>query len=122
MILVDTSIWIDHLRSTNPHLVELLNANLAATHPWVIGELACGNLANRATVLGLLQALPQVPRAEEDEVLFFLDKHRLAGKGIGYIDAHLLAAAALGSVRLWTRDKRLIAVAAQLGLVYAPAK
>lgn len=122
MILVDSSIWIDHFRSSNRHLVSQLKTNSVAVHPFVVGELACGNLARRATVLGLLKALPQVQPAEEDDVLFFLDRHRLAGKGIGYIDVHLLAAAALSAVQLWTADKRLANVAATLRLQYLPAE
>jgi predicted nucleic acid-binding protein len=120
MILVDTSVWIDHFRSSDRHLVQLLEANLVSVHPWIVGELACGNLADRANVLSLLKTMPQLHVASEDEVLFFIERHLLAGKGIGYIDAHLLAAAALGSAQLWTRDKRLFAVAEGLGLAYQP--
>lgn len=120
MILVDTSVWIDHFRSTNSHLAELLESNLVSVHPWIVGELACGNLADRANVLSLLKTMPQTSVASEDEVLFFIERHLLAGKGIGYIDAHLLAAATLGSARFWTRDKRLLAVAEGLGLAYQP--
>lgn len=116
MILVDTSIWIDHFRSSNSRLVGLLDAELVSVHPWVVGELACGNLANRATKLYLLKSLPRVAVASDDEVLFFIDKHGIAGKGIGYLDMHLLAAAALGSLKIWTRDRRLGEVAARLGL------
>jgi predicted nucleic acid-binding protein len=120
MVLVDTSIWIDHLRSSNGHLVSLLKANSVAVHPFIVGEIACGNPARRATVLGLLRALPKAQQAGEDDVLFFLDRHRLAGKGIGYIDAHLLAAAKLASLPLWTADKRLARIASSLGLEYMP--
>ncbi len=119
MVLVDSSVWSDHFRSANGHLVSLLKTNSVAAHRFIIGEIACGNLARRATVLGLLRALPQVATASEDEVLFFLDRHRLAGKGIGYIDAHLLATAAIASVPLWTADKRLSLVAGTLGMQYA---
>ncbi len=123
MVLVDSSVWMDHLRSSNGHLVTLLTTNSAATHPFIIGEIACGNPARRATVLGLLKALPQVAPAGEDEVLFFLDRHRLGGRGIGYMDAHLLAAAAIASVSLWTTDKRLAAVTGMLGMQHsAPAR
>jgi len=118
VILVDTSVWIDHFRSSNIQLVQLLEANLVGVHPWVIGELACGNLADRANVLSLLQAMPQLPVASDDEVLFFIERQLLAGKGIGYLDVHLLAAAMLGSARLWTLDKRQHAVAEGLGLSY----
>jgi predicted nucleic acid-binding protein len=120
MILVDSSVWIEHIRSSNSHLVGLLKTNSVAMHPWITGEIACGNLARRATMLALLKALPQIQPADEDEVLFFLDRHRLAGKGIGYIDVHLLAAAAIASIQVWTADKRLARVAAELGLQYLP--
>jgi predicted nucleic acid-binding protein len=120
MVLVDSSVWMNHFRVSNSHLVSLLKANSAAVHPWIIGEIACGNLARRATVLGLLKALPQVSPATEDEVLFFLDRHNLAGTGIGYIDVHLLAAASIASISLWTADKRLARSAANLGLHYVP--
>jgi len=116
LILVDTSIWIDHFRSSNSRLVALLNAELVNMHPWVVGELACGNLADRANRLYLLKSLPPVAVASDVEVLFFIDKHGIAGKGVGYLDTHLLAAAALGSLKIWTRDRRLNEVATLLGL------
>jgi predicted nucleic acid-binding protein len=88
----------------------------ATVHPWVTGELACRNLANRSSTLYLLKSLPQAAIATEDEVLFLIDKHRISGKGVGYLDMHLLAAAALGNLKIWTRDKRLGEIAALLGL------
>ena len=115
MILVDTSIWIDHLRSGSPTLAALLENDLVRTHNFVIGELACGNLRNRAEVLGLLQSLPQLAPATEDEALFFIEQQCLMGRGIGYIDAHLLAAAVMHGARLWTKDKRLKAIAEEKG-------
>ena len=119
MILADTSIWIDHLRAGEPGLASLLNDNQVLTHPMVIGELACGNLPNRTEVLGLMGRLPAIPAATDEEVLFFIEQRRVMGRGIGYIDAHLLAAAMLAqSVQLWTRDRRLVAVAGDLGLAY----
>jgi predicted nucleic acid-binding protein len=116
LILVDTSIWIDHFRSSNSRLVNLLNSELVCLHPWVVGELACGNLADRANRLYLLKSLPPVEVASDAEVLFFIDKHGIAGKGVGYLDMHLLAAAALGSLKIWTRDRRLGEVAGLLGM------
>lgn len=116
MILADTSIWIDHFRSSNRRLIALLDAQQISVHPWVTGELACGNLANRSNILYLLKSLPQVQVATDDEVLFFVEKHRIFGKGIGYIDMHLLAAARLGNLTIWTRDKRLGQIASLLGL------
>ncbi len=119
MILADTSVWIDHLRIGEPRLVELLNTGRVLAHPFVIGELACGNLKNRQEIVPLLQDLPAIPVATDDEVLYFIDRHRLMGKGIGYLDAHLLSAVSLsGSGRLWSRDKRLCAVAKSMHLAF----
>lgn len=116
MILVDTSIWVDHLRSDLPQLAERLERGEVATHPWVIGELACGNLQHRQTVLGLLSALPRVVTATDHEVLLTIENRRLMGRGIGFIDAHLLTSAMLSNAALWTRDRRIAAVARDLGL------
>ncbi len=117
MILVDTSIWIDHLRVGNPKLAALLQAGQVLTHPCVIGELALGQLSHRREILGLLHNLPHAQTATDDEVLSMVEIRHLFGLGIGYIDAHLLAATLLiTGARVWTRDKRLAAVAAQLGL------
>lgn len=116
MILVDSSIWIDHFRFRNSSLVTLIDAVQVTVHPWVTGELACGNLANRSNTLYLLKSLPQAAIATEHDVLFFIDKHRISGRGVGYLDMHLLAAAALGNLKIWTLDKRLGEVAALLGL------
>ena len=119
MILADTSIWIDHLRSGEPTLATALNSGQVMTHPFVLGELACGNLKNRKEVLKLIGDLPAVPTATDSEVLGFIERHALMGQGIGYIDVHLLASAALDSVaRLWTRDRRLAAAAAEMELVF----
>lgn len=119
MILVDTSLWIDHLRASNESLSRLLYENRVCMHSWIIGELACGNLNNRQEILELLQALPQLAPATENEVLSFIEMHQLMGIGIGYVDAHLLASAAIHSAQLWTRDKRLERVASPLRLAYA---
>lgn len=117
MILVDTSIWIDHLRSGDAQLVTLLQSDQVLGHPWVTGELALGNLARRDEVLGLLHNLPQATVATDLEVMTLIDHHRLFGLGIGYVDAHLLASAKLSAgAKLWTRDKRLHATAVQLEL------
>lgn len=118
MMLVDTSVWIDHLRYGDAGLMAALLADQVQMHPFVLGELACGNLHTRAEVLSLLQALPAIPVNTEHEVLFFIDQNKLMGRGIGYVDAHLLAAARLADTVLWTRDKRLHAVATELGLDY----
>jgi predicted nucleic acid-binding protein len=117
MVLVDTSIWIDHLRSGNTKLTELLNDGEAAIHPFIIGELACGNLKNRKEIISLLHALPHIDKADDDEVLFFIEKHKLMGLGVGLIDLHLLASCKLGDVKLLTKDKRLWEAADPLNLL-----
>jgi predicted nucleic acid-binding protein len=120
VILVDTSIWIDHLRHGDNKLGGLLEAMQVIAHPFVVGEMACGNLVNRAEVLRLLGDLPAATVATDPEVLYFIDRHRLMGRGIGYVDAHLLAAVSLTArAYLWTRDRRLAAVAGELDLAYA---
>ena len=117
MILVDTSVWIDHFRGEEPLLVALLGSGEVLTHPFVIGELACGNLRNRREILGQLRRLPSAPHATDDEVLGFIERRMLMGRGIGYVDAHLLASGALApDCRLWTRDVRLTTVARSIGL------
>lgn len=122
MILLDTSVWIDHLRRGDAQVVSILQSGLALAHPFVVGELACGQLKSRAEILGLLAALPQAKVAQEPEVMLFIERHGLMGRGIGYIDAHLLTATALTEgARLWTRDKRLDSLARELELAYLNA-
>lgn len=104
MVLVDTSVWIDHLRNDNDRLRKLLDAAEVLMHPFIVGELALGVLKRREEILGLLSEMPQAPVASHAEVLRFVDRRRLMGKGIGYIDAHLLAASALAHARIWTLD------------------
>ena len=117
MILVDTSVWIDHLRHGDVELTRLLNTGQVLTHRFVIGELALGSLQNRNIVLTTLQNLSQVTVASDEEVLHFIESHGLFGTGIGYIAAHLLAAVRLSpGAWLWTRDKRLLAESVRLGL------
>ena len=121
MVLIDTSVWIDHLVSEEPHLVYLLDNQQVLTHSMVIAELALGNLRNREQVLRLIGGLPRTPVATDDELLFFVERHRLMGRGIGYVDAHLLSAATLaGQTTLWTGDRRLSSVAGDLNLAYPP--
>ena len=121
MILVDTSIWIDHLRVGDPKLGALLQDGHVLTHPCVIGELALGQLSHRSDILGLLRNLPHAQTATDDELLHLVENRHLFGLGIGYVDAHLLAATLLtAGARLWTRDKRLAAVIAQLKLSTEP--
>ena len=120
MILVDTSVWIDHLRADNALLAGLLNAGHVLMHPFVIGELALGRMRRREVVLALLSDLPRAAVATDAEVLRFIDRQALVGRGIGYLDAHLLAAVRLtAGAELWTKDRRLHRAAAELGLAMA---
>ncbi len=117
MILVDTSVWIDHLRHGNEILRQLLTQHRVCMHPMVIGELACGNLRNRDQLLDLWNNLPEIQQASHEEILIFVARHHLAGRGVGYIDVHLLASVMLqADAQLWTKDKRLSEVADSLKL------
>ena len=119
MILVDTSVWIDHLHKRIPALVDALESESILIHPFVIGELACGRLTKRDEVLHLLATLPSSFVATDTEALEIIERHRLMGKGIGYFDVHLLAAVMLtDDARLWTRDKRLAEIAARLRFAF----
>ena len=117
-MLVDTSIWIDHLRSASPSLMRELEEGVVRCHPFVIGELACGNLRRREEILSLLEALPSVEAATHEEVLSLVDARRLMGRGLGWVDVHLLASALLSGVPLWTGDRRLAEAARELGAGY----
>jgi len=118
MVLVDTSVWVSHLRDGNAELANLLNDGSVLCHPLIVGELACGNLKDRALILSFLQFLPMSIEAEHDEVLSFIDDNRLMGKGVGYVDVHLIASAILMGVSLWTLDKKLAQVADSLHIKY----
>jgi predicted nucleic acid-binding protein len=115
-LLVDTSIWVDHLRRRDARLAQLLEDGLVWTHPFVIGELSCGDLALRREVLELIGALPAVPVAHHEEVLAFVESRRLMGRGLGWVDMHLLASTVIAALPLWTSDKHLSAVARALGV------
>ena len=118
MILADTSVWVDHLRRPNPEMVERLSARDILIHPFVIGELACGTLPDRS-VLQRLDELPQIVIATDDEVLSLIESNRFMGRGIGFIDAHLLTSVVSQSgVSLWTRDQRLKRIAEEMGVAY----
>ena len=106
MTLVDTSVWVDHLRKGNPTLTQLLNGNEVAIHPFIIGELACGGLKNRSEILGLLNELPSAIVADNNEVLQFIERNHLYGKGLGWIDVHIMASALLSKANVLTLDKR----------------
>jgi predicted nucleic acid-binding protein len=118
MILADTSVWVRHLRQTDLILARLLDENLILIHPFIIGELACGNLKNRNEILGHLGTLPMAKTADHDEVLRWVESQKLAGKGLGWIDAHLLAAASLSEAEIWTLDKCLQRAADHLKIQY----
>jgi predicted nucleic acid-binding protein len=118
MVLVDTSIWVTYLRRGNRQLEKLLMDAEVMCHPFIIGELACGNLKNRNEIISLLQSLPSAPTIEFDEFIFFIDRNHLMGKGIGFVDVHLLASAQLTGIPLWTADKRLKSAADQLELTF----
>jgi predicted nucleic acid-binding protein len=123
VILADTSVWVDHLRVGNHTLAELLDSGLVLAHPFVIGELALGRLHQRGTILEALSRLPRSVVATDAEVLAFIDGHALFGRGIGYVDVHLLAAVRLtAGSKLWTRDQRLLSAAEALGLTFKVAK
>ncbi|MGM0656108.1 MAG: type II toxin-antitoxin system VapC family toxin [Thermodesulfobacteriota bacterium] len=118
MILADTNVWIKHFRESDAELISQLNIGFVACHPFIIGELACGNLGNRAEILMLLQALPASPVVETTEILEFIENNSLMGRGLGYVDIHLLASAIIGNVVLWTYDRRLNDLAVALGVAY----
>jgi hypothetical protein len=117
MILVDTTVWVDHLRAGDKRLTELLDAGAVVMHPFVVGELALSHLNPRGTILHMLSQLPAIGAVTDTEALAYIERHKLVGLGIGYIDVHLLASVQLAAgTTLWARDKRLRAVAEKLGL------
>ena len=118
MVLADTSIWVDHLRKGNRHLEGLLLDAEVVCHPFVVGELACGNIKNRSEILSLLQALPATPAIDLTEYLYFVEQNHLQGSGIGFVDVHLLASAKLSWIPLWTTDKRLREAAVRMNISY----
>ena len=119
MVLVDTSVWIDHFRKTSRGLSQLLEQEEALLHSFVLGELACGNLKNRREITALLHALPSATKADDDEVLFFIERHTLMGRGIGLVDMHLLAACHMNGCLLWTKDRRLRTVAGEMNIEFS---
>jgi predicted nucleic acid-binding protein len=118
VVIVDTSIWITHLRQGSRHLRELLLDAQVVCHPFIVGELACGNIKNRVEFLPLLLSLPMAPTVSLNELLYFIDRHRVMGMGIGFVDAHLLASAHLSRIPLWTSDRKLKAAATKLEASY----
>ena len=120
MVLVDTSVWVSHLRQGDARLKALLIDGQVVCHPFIIGELACGNLMNRHEILSLLRSLPAAILAQHNEVMQFIEDHRLMGKGLGYVDVHLMASALLTGVPIWTLDKGLDEASTELGISLRP--
>ena len=118
MVLVDSSIWVNHLRKGDRHLESLLLDSEVACHPFIIGELACGNIRNRSEILSLLETLPSTPTVDMTEYLFFVEQNHLFGVGMGFVDVHLLASAKLSDIPLWTADKKLKEAALRLKVSY----
>ena len=119
MVLVDTSVWVNHFRRGVHHLAKLLMDAEVACHSFIIGELACGNIGNRDEILNLLRSLPLAPAINMDEYLYFVERNQLYGIGIGFVDVHLLASAKLAGVPLWTTDRKLQHAAHNLDLSYS---
>lgn len=120
-MLVDTSVWIDHLRRGNRHLARCLERGEVESHPFVVGELACGRLERREEILSLLVALPRVEDADHSEVLALVDSEGLSGQGLGWVDVHLLASTVLSGTTLWSLDKRLAGQARKLAVLFEPS-
>lgn len=120
MLLVDTSVWVRHFREGDPDLEKLLNDGEVMCHPYIVGELACGNLKNRSEVLSLLHLLPPATLANHEEILQFIEENQLMGKGLGYVDVHLSASALLTGVQMWTDDRMLNEANEVLGIRYKP--
>jgi len=118
MILVDTSVWIDHLHSADEDLKELLLSGQVCIHPYVLGELFCASISNREEILSLLKALPGIDSVLDEEFFMFIEERKLYGKGLGFVDIHILASAMIFQVPLWTRDKSLKLIAGELGISY----
>ncbi len=118
MILVDTSVWIDHFHHSDEDLKELLLSNQVCTHPFILCELSCGNISNRQEVLSLLRTLRSVGLVLDEEVFILIEERKLFGKGLGFIDIHLLASAMIHHVPIWTRDNSLKRIAGELGISY----
>lgn len=118
MILVDTSVWINHLRMPSKLLGQLLDLEQVLIHPFVIGELACGNIVNRDEIVALLHSLPALPKVDDDEILFFVERHKLMGRGLGLVDIHLLASATIGAAHVWTADNNLRLAARSLKIEF----
>lgn len=120
MILIDASVWIAHFKRANAALAESLENKQALCHPFIVGELACGDLPSRSSVIAMLQTLPAAPLMQHDEVLVLIERHRLMATGIGWVDAHLLGSALLAGAELWTLDRPLANAARSVGVAASP--
>ncbi len=120
MILVDTSLWVEHLRSGRADLAKMLESGFACTHDFVIGEIACGTPPQRAEHVSLMQFLPRLDSVTSEEILHFIERRHLMGRGLGYVDVHLLAACVLHGARMWTQDRPLRRAAVDAGVAYLP--
>jgi predicted nucleic acid-binding protein len=119
MVLANTSVWVSHLRHGNSKLQELLEARKVVSHPFIVGELACGNISNRVEIISLMQSLPMLDVVENEELLLFIEHKKMMGTGLGFVDVHLMAAAVLAAIPLWTQDKKLKQACSQLNIDYA---
>jgi predicted nucleic acid-binding protein len=119
MVIVDTSVWVSHLRHGNSRLQKLLQEGRVASHPFIIGELACGNINNRTEIISLMQSLPMLDVVEHEELLLFIEHNKMMGTGLGFVDVHLLAAAMLAGIPLWTQDKKLKQACSRLSIDFS---
>ncbi len=119
MVLVDTSVWVSHLRHGNPKLQEMLQEGKVVSHTFIIGELACGNIRNRTEIISLMQSLPMLDSIEHEELLLFIEHNKMMGTGLGFVDVHLMAAAMLAGIPLWTQDKKLKQACSTLGIDFS---
>ena len=121
MVLVDTSVWINHFKKSNTELKKLLLDVDVLSHPYILGEIACGNIANRKEILLLMKSLPKAETTEDEEIFEFIEQNRLYGSGLGLIDVHLLASTILSKAYLWTLDKKLSQIATKFNVCYKPS-
>jgi predicted nucleic acid-binding protein len=119
MVLVDTSVWVSHLRHGNPKLQEMLQEGKVVSHPFIIGELTCGNISNRVEIISLMQSLPMLDIVEHEELLLFIEHNKMMGTGLGFVDVHLMAAAILAGIPLWTQDKSLKQACSRLSIDFS---
>ena len=119
MVLVDTSVWVSHFRHGNSRLQKLLKQSRIVSHPFIIGELACGNISNGTEIISLIQSLPMLDAVEHEELLLFIVHNKMMGRGLGFVDVHLMAAAMLAGIPIWTQDKKLKQACSRLGIDFS---